>query len=222
MKKILLLTSLAVLPACLETSSTDLAASRTVVASGALSNASALELAQGYEASTSLLVPLEFAEMGGKIVTQGGEITARNAALVRQETEERIALFGQEIERRGYVDLSGRYRAQTTEACSRIPSWISFIPQGATSFEFRQSGFEFDLLQKKPSDSRANRMTGVVAESSFAFKDSLNSGFRFNGTASGRSLVVKPDPSVLQSWPDWAGPPSRRDIISCTVTFTKL
>ena len=52
-----------------------------------------------------------------------------------------------------------------------------------------------------------------------AFDDPGNSDYSLVAEIEDGKIVVKPDPRVLDTWPQWAGPPKRKDLSNCTVTL---
>ena len=50
----------------------------------------------------------------------------------------------------------------------------------------------------------------------------MNSDYFFRGTIKHNEIEIKPDASVLRSWPKWAGPPSQKDLENCTITLEAL
>ncbi len=59
----------------------------------------------------------------------------------------------------------------------------------------------------------------VAVESVMTFDDPGNSDYSLVGEIEDGKIVVKPDDRVLDTWPQWAGPPKREDLRNCVVTL---
>jgi len=127
---------------------------------------------------------------------------------------------------RGYKTFYGAYRGVTMESCARIKSsWVGIVHGRKQSMiEITQNGMEAQLVIKgkhEASDVSLENEAAVV-ESSIAILDAMNSDYLFQGELKDRTIVITPDPKVLDGWPKWAGPPSRSDLEHCTITLTLL
>jgi hypothetical protein len=189
--------------------------------SAQLNRMKAIDLALAYESDVQLVNMMKLVEQGMNIVTPKGPISRSDAARKRKAAEQRLSIYRTEIDRRGTVKASGRYRLQITQPCTRVPCWLAFATEGATSVEIRQKGINVEILQRLPGSKHVNKMTGIMVGDSMVFRDSLNSDFIFSGVLAGNKFTIHPDPSVLKTWPKWAHPPKRSDIRSCTAYLTK-
>jgi hypothetical protein len=187
--------------------------------------ASSLDLAISYDGVRQLYAFLPMVESGMTIHTPEGKVTRGNVAKIRRNLEERLAVYRTEIESRGYVELSGVYSVRVTPPCAHTQSWLIMIEsQSAEEVEISQITFEFKLSHKISHEGRQfnNVMEGVVVEDQISFRDSMNSDFVFIGSVEGRTITIRPDTdAVLASWPNWAGPPKRKDLNACVVTLTR-
>ena len=86
---------------------------------------------------------------------------------------------------------------------------------------YLRRGNDVTLVQRKPGEARGIEMSGVMVGADLAFRDPLNSEFLFRGEATATGLRIRPDSSVLASWPAWAGPPDRRDLVACRITLAR-
>ncbi|NIN36194.1 MAG: hypothetical protein GTO60_14290, partial [Gammaproteobacteria bacterium] len=62
----------------------------------------------------------------------------------------------------------------------------------------------------------------AIVESAMIIRDGINSSYFFRGQVKNKQIIIKPDPSVLETWPNWAGPPSRKDLKKCKITLDKV
>ncbi len=153
-------------------------------------------------------------------------ISGKNAAKFRKRLENRLANYGAAIERRGAVDLSGRYAATASEACERAGSlWIGVILEPTfIAVRIDQAGADATLSVEVEIDGKQLALDNraAVVESAIAVSDSMNPDYFALGTRSGGRLVIRPDPAVLGAWPGWASPPKRADIEACEVVLELL
>ena len=62
----------------------------------------------------------------------------------------------------------------------------------------------------------------TVVESAIVMNEATSSDCFFTGEIKDPIIILRPYVSVLDTWPEWARPPSRRDLKNCTVTLTRL
>ena len=85
-----------------------------------------------------------------------------------------------------------------------------------------QEGFAIQLTTRYEVDGELQSIDTqpVAVESVMTFDDPGNSDYSLVGEIEDDTIVVKPDPRVLDAWPQWASPPKRDDLRNCTVTLT--
>jgi hypothetical protein len=187
----------------------------------------ASDLAQGYlfvKFITKYVLPL--AEMGGNIQLGGEEITKSNFRQYQQRYQERLSIYSEAIRQRGYSVIAGKYKGKVTESCGRAGSlWVSLISEGQpVSIEIKQDGFDAEVIVSSEIDGKefSLKNAAAIAGSGIAIQDSMNSGYYFQGEIKNRQIVIKPNASVLRSWPQWAGPPDQNDIDNCVITLEAI
>ena len=183
----------------------------------------AVGLSQGYRLMESYLV-LFAAEGGGTILqTPEGTIDQGNVQQYRERFEARLAIYRAAIEQRGYESFAGNYDASATESCSRAGSaWAGLVSEGAVrGVEIVQEEFAIQLTTRYEVDGEIQGVETqpVAVESVMTFDDFSNSDYSLVGELEDGKIVVKPDDSVLDTWPQWANPPRREDLSNCTVTL---
>jgi TPR repeat protein len=189
-------------------------------------------LAQGYLAVSSMAKMLEPARVGkfrATVVTSldgGSTITASNAALYLAGYQDRMRVYALVIARRGSQAIAGPFRATATSSCARIQSmWAGGVREGALSeINISQDGFNAELLHKVQLEGKSHSVgiPGVVVESVLALEDPANSEFLFLGQITAGQITVRPNAKVLDGWPSWANPPSRKDLSECVVTLSRV
>ena len=180
-------------------------------------------LSQGYRLMESYLDFLFTAEGGGTIQTPEGTIDKSNVQQYRERCEARLAIYRAAIEQRGYELFAGNYDASATESCSRAGSaWAGLVCEGAVrGVEIVQEGFAIQLTTRYEVDGEIQSIETqpVAVESVMTFDDFGNSDYSLVGEIEDGKIVVKPDDSVLDTWPQWADPPKREDLRNCTATL---
>ena len=187
----------------------------------------AYDLARSYFHSKMMIERLlPAARAGATIVTPGGEINQENAGEYEREYHERLSAYAEVITHRGYKDLSGSYQSRTTKSCGRIQShWVGLIHEdSASGIEIRQDGFEAQLIVKIKSGGKEFSVENpaIIVEAAIFVLDAMNSEYGFRGKVKGEAILLKPDVSVLKTWPGWAGPPRKKDLKKCTITLEPL
>ncbi|MCZ6859465.1 MAG: hypothetical protein O7I42_04150 [Alphaproteobacteria bacterium] len=163
------------------------------------------------------------AEGGGTIQTPEGAIDRSNVQQYRERFEARLAIYRAAIEQRGYESFAGTYDASATESCSRAGSaWTGLVSEGAVrGVEIVQEGFAVLLTTRFEVDGEIQSIETqpIAVESVMTFDDPGNSDYSLVGEIEDGKIVVNPDDRVLETWPQWANPPSREDLSNCTVTL---
>jgi hypothetical protein len=186
--------------------------------------APAPELAQGYLAVKFIVqAVLPMAKMGAVVHLGSETINKSNVDKYERKYERRLSTYREAIKQRGYQTISGTYQGKATEACARVHSmWAQLIVEKRTSsIEITQDGFDAQVVVSTEDEGRkiGLRNRAAVAESGIALQDGMNSDYYFRGTIEQGRIELKPDVSVLRSWPNWAGPPRQKDLENCTVTL---
>ena len=188
--------------------------------------ATAGDLAQGYLWTKIMLDFLPVTDTGMTIQLPDEAITESNADEYRAGYEKRLSLYRQAIEQRGYQNISGIYQSKTTRSCAKIKSlWVSAIHETSDSIiEIKQDDMSADFVIKGTSNNQEFSLDNpaAIAESSIAILDAMNSEYYFRGEVQDQGIVIKPTLSVLNTWPSWAGPPSRRDLKNCEITLKPI
>lgn len=189
--------------------------------------APAIDLAQSYLSVrfvTQYVLPA--AEKGVNIQIGNEAINKSNVEEYQRRYQEQLSTYREAIKQRGYKTISGAYRGKATEACTRIQSaWVGLIREGrASGIEITQNGFDAQVIVSIEHEGKklSLRNQAAIAESSIALQDEMNSDYFFRGTIKHNEIEIKPDVSVLRSWPKWAGPPSQKDLENCTITLEAL
>jgi hypothetical protein len=171
-------------------------------------------------------VVLPAAKKGVTIRLPGEEITKSNVEEYQRRYQGRLSLYREAIKQRGYKTISGAYKGETTEACSRIKSpWVGVIPErGQSGIEIVQDGIEAQVVIRVKHEGKelSLKNQAAIAESAISVLDAMNSNYFFRGEIRDQGIVIKPNLSVLDTWPTWAGPPSRSDLENCTITLKPI
>jgi TPR repeat protein len=191
-------------------------------------------LASAYVAASSIAEMLELARAGRSprvtlTITLDGKaeaIGASNALLYLAGYQDRLRVYGLAITRRGSHTIAGTYRAEGGAACGRIQSmWAGGVHEGVLrEMNISQDSFKADLVHKVELSGKTDSLEilGVVVESVLAFVDPANSEFLFIGRITPGQITVRPDARVLAGWPNWANPPSKKDLSECVVTLRRV
>lgn len=189
--------------------------------------APAIDLAQSYLSAKFMTQMFHLVKGGGAIQIGGQEtITKSNVEEYQRRYEQRLSTYREAIKQRGHKTVSGAYRGKTTEACARIRSaWVGSIREGrASGIEITQDGFDAQVIVSIEHEGKrlSLRNRAAIAESGIALQDEMNSDYFFVGWIKDKEIELKPSLSVLRSWPQWAGPPSREALENCTITLEPL
>lgn len=189
-------------------------------------DAPAWALAQSYLSMKTVVHFLSAADAGATIQLPGETITQSNMEESRRRYEKRLSLYGEAIKQRGYKTISGAYKGETTESCARIKSlWVGVIHErGQSGIEIAQDGMEAQLVirVKHEGEALSLKNEAAIAESAISVLDAMNSDYFFRGEIKDQVITIKPNLSVLDTWPEWADPPSRSDLENCTITLRQL
>lgn len=185
--------------------------------------AEAIELAGKYlSAKVVLDVAIPFAEMGANVHLGDQTITEKNVRQFKRDYKQQLKTYRQEIRRRGYPKIAGTYTSETTESCARIHSSMAELAgDNVTRIEITQEGFEAEihLVFTEGGEEFSLGNPAVVVDQGIAMVDELNTDYYFWGVVDDESITLSPNVSVLDGWPQWAGPPQREDLEECTITL---
>ena len=183
-------------------------------------------LAQGYLWVKTVLKFLSLADAGATVQLPGETITKNNIEERRGTYEKRLGVYWEAIKRRGYRNTSGKYRVEITESCGRIRSnWVSVLHElGQNVVDIGQEDMDAQIKIDINYNGRELSLNNkaAIAESSISVVDSMNSDYFFLGDIKDKVITIRPDPSVTDRWPEWAGPPSRSDVERCAITLEKV
>jgi hypothetical protein len=169
------------------------------------------ELAQSYASISTILEMLPLAEAGVTLKLPDGEVNKDNAAAVKNELEQRLAIYERAIAQRGSADISGEYVAEAPKCSYSGSAWASLIAGGYDHVFVTQDGAKvaFEASKKRRRNKPEFTASGFCVENSISLIDPMNSDY---------VLTIKPDvESILQAWPDFIKPPSRVNLSSCSV-----
>lgn len=200
-----------------------------------LLKAPAANLAQGYLAAKTRLRLVErqvkigsFGGSGARFTLKtGGEMIDKdNVDEYLAKYQKQLSLYEEAIRQRGSNDLSGMYQGEATESCSRVNSIFAAAIQGQKqgAIEIRQNNMNALLVVSVLQDGGEFDVSNpaAVVESALAVIDAANSDYYFRGQFNNDVIEIKADVSVLETWPKWANPPSRRDLEKCIITLKKM
>ena len=183
-------------------------------------------LAMSYLWIKKMLHFLPAVEGGGTIQLPDETITISNVEEYRGKYERRLSLYKEAIKQRGYKTISGTYKGETTESCARIKSaWVGVIHERIQSgIEIAQDGMDAQVVIRAKHEGKelSLKNQAAIAESAISVMDAMNSDYFFRGKIKNQVIVIKPSLLVLNTWPNWAGPPSRSDLENCTITLKPL
>jgi hypothetical protein len=188
-------------------------------------DASAADLAVSY---MSMKPIVRHVSAGAKATLNIGGVTISedNVDVYKQRLEKRLSVYEQAIRQRGFVDLSGMYKGEATEACSRSNAFLAALIQAQMqeSVEIRQNDMDALVVISVKHDDGERELSNpaAVVESAIVVNEAANSDYYFRGDFNNDVIVIKPDVSVLRTWPKWANPPSLRDLEECSVTLKRI
>ena len=190
----------------------------------------ARDLAGSFLVNRYLIKLTELAGANVRIHTPEGTIDQRSAAARRRESEARLAAYRHAIMQRGFASLAGVYAVDSVSpACARAGSlWLGGAQEGIfEKYEIVQDSFELTLnvtlapQPGQPAEGKTFGLEGVVVESALVFEDPMNSDYFLDGKAADGRITIKPRPDVVNSWPEWAGPPKKRDLENCSLVLRR-
>jgi hypothetical protein len=185
--------------------------------------APASTLAQDYLRVKLILDFLPLARGGVTIQLPGETITRSNVEEYRIKFEKQLSLDREAIKQRGYKTISGVYKGETTESCANIGSpWVAVIhKQNQSGIEIVQNGMEAQLIVRVKGEGKELSFNNpvAIAESAISVVDEMNSDYFFQGEVKDQAIVIKPNLSVLNTWPKWADPPTQSALENCTITL---
>ncbi len=187
--------------------------------------ASPADLAQSYAYSLVMQKMLKLAESGATVQLGDRKVDPSNAAAAANECRMGQDAFAEAIRARGFRNVSGRYRAASTDCGKAQSLWVS----GLAAKDFRevlmtQDGFVVNVTQVMGGGPQTMLETvAAVAESAMSFPDPGNTDYYWTGTIEEGRITLRPDvEDILRAWPAWAHPPSRKDLADCVVTLTAI
>lgn len=141
-------------------------------------------------------------------------------------SKKQVSAYEEAIKKKSFADITGTYKGEATRSCAKSNSIFAAAIQErlVTGIEIKQDGIDAQLtmsLEQKGQDMSIGTSI-AVAESAIALIEPMNSDFYFLGEIRDRVIVLKPDVSVIETWPRWARPPSRSDLENCIVTLEHL
>ena len=200
-----------------------------------VAEAPATDLAQGYLAAKTSQRLINrhvkigaFSGSGARFVLKiGGEMVDKdNVDELLAKYQKQLSLYEEAIKQRGYAKIAGVYKGEATKSCAKSNSlWAAAIQQKLqTGVEIKQEGIDAQIvISLKQNDKEVSiENSAAIAETAIAVIDAMNSDYFFQGEIKDQVIVLKPDVSVLNTWPKWANPPSRNDLDNCTVTLERL
>jgi hypothetical protein len=197
--------------------------------------APAAELAHGYLAAITSLELLEkyvkagaFSKSGANFMIKisGRIVNKDNVDENLRRFKKQVFVYEEAIKERGYADIAGMYKSEATMSCAKSNSLFAAAIQErlVTGIEIKQDNIDLQLVISLAQKGKETSIgtTAAIAETAIALIEPMNSDFYFLGEIRDRVIVLKPDVSVLNTWPRWARPPSRSDLEDCIVTLERL
>lgn len=188
-------------------------------------DASAADLALSY---LSMKHVVRFVAIGEKTSVTIGNVTINkdNVDEYKAKYEGRLRLYEQAIRQRGFKEIEGQYQGQATESCARSNSLFAGLieEQKQAAIEIVQEEIDAQVVITVERDSEEISLThpAAVAESAVAVNEATNSDYYFRGEIRNRVIIFKPDLMVLRTWPEWASPPSSKDLENCVITLERI
>lgn len=190
--------------------------------------ASAADLAISYLWVSNMVEMLDsLGGMGATIVLGDESIAPENAEQNKQRFANRLAIYEQAIRQRGQASLAGKYRGVASETCERIGSmWMQGIRTGFVKEVTigQKTGAKVELIVTASLDEETFQIehAGAIVENSIAIVDPMNMDYFYRGTFVEDRISFVPDERVLETWPDWADAPKRKDLRKCVVELFPL
>ena len=193
------------------------------------------DLAQGYLAVKTSLEHLNkfvksgaFSGSGASFMIKIGDevVNKDNVNQYQGKLQNQLSVYEEVIKKRGSAEIAGTYESEATMSCAKSNSLFAAAIQEklVTGLEIRQDGIDAQLtISLKQKGREMSVGTGAaIAESAIAVIEPMNSDFYFIGEIRDRIILLKPDVSVLKTWPGWANPPSQSDLKDCIVKLKRL
>ena len=184
-----------------------------------------IDLAQSYGSISNILEMLPLVEAGATLQLPDGEVNKANVATVRAELEQRLAVYGQAIAKRGSISISGEYEAKAKKCSKSASAWAMSITEGYDRIFVEQIGpaVTFEASRRRRHNSPEFTATGFCVENAISLIDPMNSDYVLNGELYGEHITIRPDvESILRAWPDFVKPPNRSNLSSCVVVLTPV
>jgi head-tail adaptor len=188
-------------------------------------DASASDLALSY---LSMKHTVRFVAIGERATVTIGNITINkdNVAEYKAKFEGRLSLYEKAIRQRGFKTVAGLYKGEATESCVRTNAiWAALIQkQSQKAIEITQEVMDAQVVITVEQEGKeiSLKNPAAIAESAIAVNEATNSDYYFRGEIKNKVIVFRPDVSVLNTWPKWAKPPSRRDLEECIITLERI
>ena len=199
-----------------------------------VSGAHSEDLAQGYlAAKTSLEHINKFVKSGAfsgsgasfMIKIRGEVVNKDNVNQYLGKFQRQFSVYEEAIMERGFADVTGKYQGEATKSCAKSNSLFAGAIQQklVTGIDIRQEGIDaqFSISLKLEGKDSSIGTGAAIAETAIAVIEPTNSDFYFLGEIRDRTIVLKPDVSVLKTWPGWANPPSQSDLENCVVKLER-
>ena len=192
------------------------------------------DLAQGYLAvKTSLEHLNKFVKAGAfsgsgasfMIKIRGEVVNKDNVNEYLGKFQRQFSVYEEAIMERGFADVTGKYQGEATKSCAKSNSLFAGAIQQklVTGIDIRQEGIDaqFSISLKLEGKDSSIGTGAAIAETAIAVIEPTNSDFYFLGEIRDRTILLKPDVSVLKTWPGWANPPSQSDLELCVVKLER-
>jgi hypothetical protein len=165
---------------------------------------------------------LILADSGSTIQTPNGAITDENVADVRLALEGRMGVCAAAIQVRGQTALPRHVTVLSSAgACKNVgSSWADVVSEDLVQgIETNLEEFPGILSTTIMIDGRDKSVEQpfVQVESALAMMDYSNTSYIWLGTVSGDRITFRPDVRVLDSWPEWAAPPKKKNLEKCRI-----
>ncbi len=194
----------------------------------------AADLAEGYLAASASVALVKkhvdagaFGGSGARFVLgiRGESVDKDNVNEYLAKSQKELSLYEGAINQRGFVKIAGAYKGEATESCSRSNSIFAAIlqEQKQVAIEIRQKEMNALIVISVSHEGGEVDVSNpaAVVESAIAVNEAANSDYFFRGEVNNSMIVIRPEVSVLKTWPKWANPPTRKDLEDCIITLKK-
>ena len=184
----------------------------------------AYDLARRYfNAKTMMEIASIMAPRGIDLITGKGGITKRKVRQYKKKYGKQLSIYAEAINARGYKTIAGSYQARISESCGQIRSALigSIHESAASGVEIQQDGYEAQLIVRFEYEGEEHTVEHpvIVVETAVLVHDFANEDYYFRGEIKGEDIVIKPDLSVLATWPKWALSLREKDLRKCVITL---